>query len=250
MPARIRGIAQTLPDGWKRRIRRATATPPLRTARIRSAGRLVPVSRNWGLERGTPVDRHYIDTFLADHAGDIRGSVLEVGESVYTARFGGHRVVRSDILDPDQAHPEATVIADLEQPDALGTRTWDCIICTQVLGLIYELDDAIANLARALKPGGTLLMTLPGIGAISHPDADIWGDFWRFTPAGVDELVRSAFPDASVSIEGHGNVLTAVAFLHGLAAEELKPGEFDATDERFPLVVTVRATNGSAPGAT
>ena len=39
--------------------------------------RLSPVTNNWGLTRGQPVDRAHIEQFLSQHRGDIRGDVLE-----------------------------------------------------------------------------------------------------------------------------------------------------------------------------
>lgn len=43
--------------------------------------RLDPVSRTFGFDRGKPVDRWYIERFLAAHADDVRGRVLEVAET-------------------------------------------------------------------------------------------------------------------------------------------------------------------------
>ena len=37
------------------------------------------------------MDRHYIERFLAQHAVDVQGRVLEVGDDAYTRRFGGER---------------------------------------------------------------------------------------------------------------------------------------------------------------
>ena len=39
--------------------------------------RLTPISPKWGLDRGRPIDRSYIESFLAQHASNIRGRVLE-----------------------------------------------------------------------------------------------------------------------------------------------------------------------------
>ena len=36
-----------------------------------------PVSTQFGWDRGLPVDRYYIEDFLARHSSDIRGRVLE-----------------------------------------------------------------------------------------------------------------------------------------------------------------------------
>jgi len=53
-----------------------------------------PLSRAFGYDRGTPVGRYYIETFLAHRSSDIRGRVLEIGEDAYSRRFGG------DVKDP------------------------------------------------------------------------------------------------------------------------------------------------------
>jgi hypothetical protein len=58
-----------------------------------------PVSRVWGLDRGQPIDRHYIEAVLDAHAEDISGDVLEVKDAGYTERFQqGARSVT--VLDP------------------------------------------------------------------------------------------------------------------------------------------------------
>src|SRR5947207_406343 len=59
----------------------------LRPARLGVLRRVEPLTK-WGAERGTPVDRYYIERFLERHRADIRGRVLEVRDSRYTDRFG------------------------------------------------------------------------------------------------------------------------------------------------------------------
>ena len=53
--------------------------------------RVTPISTKWGFDRGLPIDRHYIENFLAVNADDIRGGVLEIGDNSYTRRFGNGR---------------------------------------------------------------------------------------------------------------------------------------------------------------
>ncbi len=38
--------------------------------------RLTPVSKEFGFERGLPIDRYYIEKFLAEHTSDIQGRVF------------------------------------------------------------------------------------------------------------------------------------------------------------------------------
>jgi len=63
-----------------------------------SFSRLQPISRQWGDDRGQPINRYYIEKFLARWSHDILGHGLVIGDDAYTKRFGGVRVTRSDVL--------------------------------------------------------------------------------------------------------------------------------------------------------
>jgi hypothetical protein len=248
-----RGVRQGL-AGAARRVRRAVRAlrgdpraglPAPGRVRFGSLRRTEPVNRHWGWERGQPMDRFYVEEFLARHAGDVRGRVLEVGDDSYTRRFGGDRVTVRDVLHVHAGNPVATVVADLADADHVPSDTWDCIILTQTIHLVYDLRAAMRTLHRILRPGGVLLVTAPGI---SQTTDDSWRDswYWALTVPSMRRLALGEFPEEGVEVESRGNVLTAVAFLHGLAREELRPEELAATDRDFPLVVTLRARKPSA----
>ena len=42
-----------------------------------------PLSDVFGLDRGTPIDRYYVENFLKTRSGLIKGRVLEIGDSIY-----------------------------------------------------------------------------------------------------------------------------------------------------------------------
>jgi hypothetical protein len=86
-----------------------------------------------------------------------------------------------------------------------------------------------------------LLATFPGISQISRYDMDRWGDYWRFTTLSARRLFEEVFPPGKVTVRAYGNVLAAVAFLHGLAAEELRRQELDYHDPDYELIITLRA---------
>jgi SAM-dependent methyltransferase len=219
---------------WRQRLRRLRRPALMGTLR-----RTTPLSDQWGFDRGTPIDRAYIGAFIRRHAADITGAVLEVQEPLYTGRFG-RRVTRAEVVDIDRTNPRATLIADLGR-DVLPSAAYDCAVVTQTLHLIEELDAAIANLVESLRPGGVLLATLPAVSRISR-GVGVHGDMWRVTPAGAARIVERAAPGTEVEVESYGNVLTAMAFLAGMAAEELRPRELRANDPHFPVIVGVRVT--------
>jgi hypothetical protein len=196
-----------------------------------------PISSGWGFDRGRPVDRYYIHSFLEGHREDIHGRVLEILNSEYTSRFGS-QIEQADILDIDPANQKATVIADLAAADSIRADSFDCFILTQTLQLIYDVKSAIAHSHRILRPGGVLLVTIP---AVSRLAGEGYTDYWRFTPASCACLFGEIFGPDQLTITAYGNVLSAIAFLEGMACEELSKRELDVSDERYPVLLAIRA---------
>jgi peptidoglycan/xylan/chitin deacetylase (PgdA/CDA1 family)/SAM-dependent methyltransferase len=203
--------------------------------------RLGPFSPFWGLERGQPLDRHYIEQFLDRWRQDVRGRVLEVKDDAYTKRLGGDRVTANDIVDIDSANAAATIHADLTDAATIPSDTYDCFICTQTLGLVFDVGAAVREAARILKPGGVLLCTVPANGRLSAEAPGPDGDFWRFGEAAVRRLFAEAFGPRHVDVTPFGNVQTAAAFLYGLNPDDVDPAALDACDPSFPVVYGVRA---------
>jgi len=204
--------------------------------------RVEPISREFGFDRGLPVDRHYIERFLSAHSSDIRGRVLEIGDNIYTRKFGRVGVTRSDVLHVKDGNLNATIVADLTRADHLPSEVYDCIIFTQTLQFIYDVRAAIRTLHKILRKGGVLLATFSGITKISRDDMEQWGDYWRFTTLSARLLFEEAFSHECVEVEAYGNVLAATGFLYGLAADELRPEELNYSDPDYEVLVALRAT--------
>jgi SAM-dependent methyltransferase len=192
----------------------------------------------WGLERGTPVDRIYIEGFLERHRADVQGVVLEVKDRAYADRFG-HDVERIDVLDVDPGNALATVVGDLSAPDSLPPATYDCFVFTQTLQYVADPAAAVRNAAATLRPGGVLLASVPCIAHVEARARDT--DRWRFTEASCRDLFGAVFAPGDVAIETRGNVAAATAFLMGMAGEELGAARLAEQDPDFPVVVLVRA---------
>lgn len=198
----------------------------------------VPLSDDHGIDRGTPIVRAYIDEFLGQHREAIRGSVLEVGDSRYTARFGAARVTTSTIVDIDGANRQATLIADLNEAGVLPAESFDCIILTEVLHLLKSPGTCLRSCHRALRGEGSLLITVPALKRLNPKDPD--SDYLRYTPAGLESLLRSTW-DGPFSVTWYGNLRACVAFLVSHVSEELSREELRFRDQRFPLTVAARA---------
>jgi len=224
-------------------LRRLRPYLPARAVNLGDLRQREPISRNFGYERGRPVDRPYIERFLDNHAADIKGRVLEIGDNAYTLRFGGSRVEKSEVLHVDPDAPGVTYVTDIASGAGIPDGIFDCIVFTQTLHLIYELRHAVDTLYRVLKPGGVLLITVPGVSCI---DSGEWGDtwFWSFTPASLRRLMSDRFGAEGVEITTYGNVLTATAFLYGLAERDLQAEDYQHQDPQFPVIVAGRVVKG------
>jgi len=208
---------------------------------IGSLRRTTPVSANWGWSRGQPVNRYYIEKFLAEHADDVRGRVLEFADDSYARKFGGAKVTKIDVLDRQEGNPQATIVADLAQGEQIPSDTFDCIICTQVLQYVYDLRSAIRTLYRVLKPGGVVLVTTPGIQKIDSEGNALWGECWHFTTLSLRRLFEEVFPKDHLGSKAYGNVLAATAFLYGFAREDLRGKDLDYHDSDYEVSITLRA---------
>jgi SAM-dependent methyltransferase len=202
--------------------------------------RVKPLSRQFGFDRGGAVDRYYIENFLAKNASDVKGRVLEIKDDNYTRIYGQDKVTKADILDIDDTNHLATIIADLAEADAIPSNSYDCIILTQTLLLIYDVKAAISHSYRILKPGGVLLVTVPGIVQMDYKALGFtW--YWSFTEASCNRLFKEFFSEEQVEVTRHGNVLAAAAQLYGISAKELTNSELDYNDPDYQMLITVRA---------
>ena len=185
-----------VPAGVRRRLR------PLRRAYVDwrrrrppdlgDLRRVTPIDPNWGFERGTPIDRVYVESFVGSHAADIRGRVLEIAAPDYTTRFG-RGVEKVDILMATEGNPQATIVGDLTNAPQIPDDSFDCAIVTQTLQFVYDVRAALATLHRILAPGGVLLATVPGLTKISPPEDEEWGEWWHYTSRSALRLAEEAF---------------------------------------------------------
>lgn len=204
--------------------------------------RLKPLSTKFGYDRGTPIDRYWIEDFLNRNRSYIKGRVLEITDDAYTVRFGEQRVKISDVLDIDTSNNKANIHGDLRNlKNIIKDNTYDCIILTHVLGLIDDYGAAIKEMKRILKPGGVIIYTGSCLGPILGEKV-----FWRFTPNSVRYIFEKEFKPKSIYLTAYGNVLAGQGFWVGMAQEDLTNKELSYRDEKFPCVVAAVIKKGKA----
>lgn len=240
----IRKIARLLPVVVQRKLYNTLFTkkfiPPIGNVNLGDLNRTEPFSKQFGYNRGGPIDRYYIERFLQNESASIHGRVLEIGDNYYTMQYGSAKVKKSDILHIDDSNKSATFIGDLSNAPQLPDNVFDCIVLTQTLQFIYDFKDALKTCHRILSPGGTLLLTVPGITPIAY---DKWGEawYWSFTDMAMNKIMEETFPDAQIEVNNYGNVLSASAFLYGMGEKELTREQLDVHDPNMQVIVTVKA---------
>jgi hypothetical protein len=196
--------------------------------------RVTPFSATFGFDRGTPIDRYYVDQFLARHRAAISGRILEIQTSDYTDRFGVGVLAAHTLDISPQFSP--TYLCDLARAESLvPTASYDCFLLPNTLPFIRDLDLALLQARRIVRPGGMILATVPCLVPLT---GDV-PDYWHLSAAGWQIVAERNWPGCHVEVAAHGNCLAAVAAMYGITVEELTSSELDASDPRYPVLVTI-----------
>jgi len=196
-----------------------------------------PASREFGFDRGTPIDRHYIERFLERHARDIRGRVLEVGDDAYTRRFGDGQVTTRDVLHVTPGNPQATIVADLADAAHIPSDAFDCVILTQTLHLVYDVRAALATLAvlLAAAAGTAWLVRQP---VFAFRDVVIRGSVERASTAHLEAVVRGELAGTffTMNLGKSRAAIEAVPWVREVALRRQWPRRLEVTiAEHVPL---------------
>ena len=191
-----------------------------------------PVSRLYGNDRGTPIDRYYIENFLRKESKgfDSSGRTLEVGEDTYSRQF--FPLFAHDILDYSKG-------MDLTKYETLPKEIYDIFICTQTFHQIFDVKSALEGSRYLLKNNGVMLATVCGnITKLAHNDE--YEHYWGFTKPSIERLVKDVFGE-EVYVEAYGNCMAATAFLQGISLEEVDRSLLDVRDTDYTICISIAA---------
>ena len=200
-----------------------------------------PVSKSFGFDIGTPIDRYYIEDFLEKNKDYISGDLLEIGGDEYIKKYGEVRSNFSVLTFSKDKNDKRYFFGDLTDLKTLKKGKFDCFVCTQTLNFIYDFDSAVKGAHYLLKKNGVVLVTVSGISQISRYDYERWGDYWRFTPLSAKKLFSKYFGESNVIVDYYGNVVSAKCFLDGVPKEALSSKQLDYKDPDYPMLITIVA---------
>jgi len=202
---RLRALARTLPPETRERFKKA-AWKGSRVVKMTSLA-TSSLLRHQG-DHTQPFE------FVLRHLDAVRGSVLVLGDPKLgeITRASSQKIDECVVCDLDPRNLEASLLADPLEKGSLGASEYDCEL---VVGGAWQRSDwplALANLWRALRPGGSLLLAIPA--------ARAGGD--RLTEAELRTLVEGCSPLARAEIVSIG---TGRAVDHDVTASG-KPDEW------------------------
>ncbi|MCB0181470.1 MAG: hypothetical protein KDI62_24800 [Anaerolineae bacterium] len=226
-------------------VRRLLTWPIIRHLRFTAMRRLRPL-RNGALPYGTAVVRYYWADFLERHRADIKGRGLEIGETTTLRRYGGQAITQADALDIAAHSPEVKIVADLSRADHAPANTYDCFIHQFSITVIYDVEAALYHSIRMLKPGGVLLINFASVDYYLYRGLDMGTGaplymYRMFMPLEVINMLYDlGLTEADFQLTSYGNLLSRMAFLLNLPAEELTEAELAAVDYGQPLLLCAR----------
>lgn len=193
---------------------------------------------------GTHPVRHYWSEFLKAHASDVRGEVLEIGETAVTRGIGGAAVTRAVALDVVPG-PGIGVVTDLQRAWNVPDASFDAFLIPFTLHLLEDDRAALYHAVRMVRPGGVVLANFPCVsshppdGLPYPPGARSYVQRW-YAPAGVRRLLDSLDLGANATIETFGNPLGLLAYAHGLSTNVLAARWLNRADRATPVLVCAR----------
>ena len=140
-------------------------------------------------EKQPSISRKEANLFLREECKNITGDVLHVGSrSDYDKMGKFYKWYFKKCKNYKTLDIEGNVdfIQDITNMKDLKDNTFDAILCTWVLEHIKSVDDAITEIVRILKPGGTFFFSVPTtLGFHGYPH-----DYWRYRGQDIFLLLK------------------------------------------------------------
>ncbi len=198
-----------------------------------------PIERDFGSNRGKPLDRYYIEEFIEKNRSIIRGKVLEIGDDRYSKKYLDNSQI--NVLRGKNNRNYINHEGDLLDFNSLKSiGKFDTLILTNVINFIYEYDIAIKNIAKLITKDGKCLFSVSGLSGLSKFDNERWGDYWRFSEKSLYLSLKKHFHN--VEIDYFGNASVAAASILGIVTEDLPESTLKIKDYDYPVIIVAIAS--------
>jgi SAM-dependent methyltransferase len=209
--------------------------PPCGAVDWGSLRRLHPICKRFGFSRGTPIDRYYLDKFVAQIRNRVVGATVEIGGARQNRELYRLTNVSEYTAIDAEAHDYVDVVGDAHDSSLLAPDSADSILAFNVLEHCADPWLVARNMHRWLRTGGCAFCMVPNAQRVHNFPRD----YWRPLPDGVNWLFRDF---GSRELSQYGNPTSVIASQLGIAAEELTQAELDAQHPDYPVATCIVAT--------
>jgi SAM-dependent methyltransferase len=192
-----------------------------------------PFCPQFGSSRGSPVDRYYLDKFVAEIRNEVKGVTLEIG-GVKSNRELYNFTNTTSYLTMDLKGEGLDIIGDAHDIKAVDEASLDTVVLFNVLEHCERPWVVVDNIYQWLKPRGQVFCMVPNAQRAHR----LPQDYWRIFPDAMNSLF-ARFPQRKLYV--YGNPLTTLAAYYGIAAEELSREELDYHHENYPVANCIHA---------
>ena len=151
-----------------------------------------------------------VGRWLADNADAVSGMMLDLGSGnqPFKVWYSG---LAEKCVAVDVAPAPGVDVLSMAAPLPFASASFDTVLCTSVLEHVHDAEAAVSEIARILKPGGRLIITVPFL----YPTHEAPYDFWRTTHWGLRSvLTRHGLEVDTLAAQG-GPVLLVTHYLIG-----------------------------------
>jgi SAM-dependent methyltransferase len=162
--------------------------------------------------------RRASNKWLRRSCAGIKGDVLSLGSMSDIDCEGGHyrdyfksasSYLTSDVSDRSE------IVLDVRDMSVIPSRRYNCVFCSGVLEHVDDFMAGMREITRVLSPGGILLLGVP----FRQPIHSIPDDFWRFTPFGIEYMLKNDYE--IIEIKPIGNSVKNFAISYWVKAKKL-----------------------------
>jgi SAM-dependent methyltransferase len=176
----------------------------LRSRRQRVEEEFVTIEQRRYLSAIFYVHARFLAPLIRHHS---RGEMIDLGcgTSPFWSVVQG-RIERYVGVDLWPRSDKVSFAADIQSLGMIPDRSFDSAICIEVLEHLPEPWRAVETMARILKPGGVVMITVPHLSRLH----EVPHDYFRFTEYGLRSLLTKAGMEI-VSLQPKGGLILFLA---------------------------------------